>query len=234
MNAVSLIGLTIMVSLLSGGFGSVKALAQQSAPATQSMEKLPADIHPDSLSRIPRAKREDLTTEEERQAFDRLVGANAISQTGPLGPTGTRLHFPIAAELYRNAVRWIRENAGLEPRFVELAILVATRETNGQYEWLAHEPSALEAGLLQETIDIVKFKRDTKELGEKEQVLIRFGREMSREPKVSSKTFADMERLFGRKGTLAVTMLIAHYSTSSILLHTYDQHLRPEQKPPFP
>jgi hypothetical protein len=69
---------------------------------------------------------------------------------------------------------------------------------------------------------------------EQQEIVIRFGREMLRDPKVSAKTFADSERILGRKNTLAVAMLVTHYSASSVLLHAYDAHLRPDQKQPFP
>ena len=225
---------TLMALVVLSGFGSGEAVAQQSTGAGQSAVKLPSDVDPDSFARIPRAKREDLTTEEERQAYDRLARADAVGQTGPLGPTGTRLHFPIVAEYYRSAVRWMREKTGIEPKYVELAILVATRETNGKYEWLAHEENAIKAGIARSTVEIVRNKQEPKGLDPREEVIIRFGREMHHEPKVTSKTFADAEKLFGRKKTLALTMIMAHYSGSGLLLHSYDLQLGPNQKDPFP
>ena len=223
----------IIATMSLAGMQSPTQSAQQ-RPAQQKVEALPPDVYPESFSRIPRAKRSDLKTEEERQAFDRVAGTNPSTAPAPLGPTGTRLHFPIAAELYRDAARWIRDKSGLEPAIAQLAILVATREANGLYEWNAHEPEAKEAGISQETIDIVKGKKGTRGLPEKHEVLIRFGREMAREPKVTSKTFADAERVFGRKNTLAITILIGHYMMSSMMLRTYDQRLSPDQDLPFP
>ena len=232
MAASSLVWLLVLTFALIGGLGPRNALAQQSADKAQT-SGLPSDIYPDTLTRIPQAKREDLKTEEEKQAFDRTAGPNG-AQAGPVGANELRRYFPIVASDYRDAIRWLREKSGLEPRYAELAILVATRESNGQYEWSAHEPSALKAGISQNTVDIVRNKKGAKGLPEKEEVIIRFGREMHREPKVSSKTFADAERLFGRKGTLAIAMIISHYSMSSMFLHAYDAHWRPDQPPPFP
>lgn len=159
-----------------------------------------------------------------------------IPATSPrlLGPPARASTFPIAAEMYRDAARWIRDQSGLEPRTAQLAILIATREANGLYEWNAHEPEARQVGVPDQTIEIVRNKKDAKGLPEKEEVLIRFGREMAREPKVSSKTFADAERVFGRTQTLSLTILMSHYMMSSMMLRTYDQRLKPDQKLPFP
>ena len=219
--------LLILVSVFAGGFVFRGALAQQS-PAVMAN-----GLYPDSFTRVPLPKKADLKTDEERQAFDKVAGPTGI-QPGPVGANTLRLYFPIVADRYRDVVRYLREKSGLDPKLAELAILVATRESSGQYEWNAHEPSALKAGISQQTVDIVRNKKDTKGVPEQEEIVIRFGREMLRDPKVSAKTFADAERILGRKNTLAVAMLVTHYSASSVLLHAYDAHLRPDQKPPFP
>jgi 4-carboxymuconolactone decarboxylase len=223
--------ITIVASLLAG-FGFRSVLAQQDA-AQGSVAGLPSDIYPDSFARAPLPKREDLKTEEEKKAFDVVAGPEGL-KPGPIPPNNLRLYFPIAADHYRTAIRWLREQSGVEPKYAELAILVAVREAGGQYEWTAHEASAVKAGISQQTVELVRNKADAKGLPEKEAVIIRFGREMHRQQTVSSKTFADAERLFGRKGTLATAIIMAHYSASSMLLHAYDAHWDPAKKPPFP
>lgn len=226
------IWLAVAACFFAGGFVVRGALAQQGSGSGQSAAKLPSDIFPDTLARIPLPKREDLKTDEEKQAFDRVAGPNGL-QPGPVAPNTIRLYFPIVADRYRDSVRYLRERSGLEPRLAELAILVATRESDALYEWNAHEPSALKAGIPRQTVEIVRNKKDAQGLPADQEVIIRFGREMLRQPRVSSKTFADAERVLGRMNTLAVAMLVAHYHASGVLLHAYDAHWRPDQKPPF-
>jgi alkylhydroperoxidase/carboxymuconolactone decarboxylase family protein YurZ len=194
------------------------------------MGNYPKDIFPDSRARIPAPKREDFKNEDEKQAFDRIVGRDA---SVPTNATGIRLHFPIVAEHYREANTWLREKAGLEPKFEELAILVAARESNGDLEFIAHERAGLTAGVSQEAIDALKHNKELQGLAEKEEVIIRLGREMHRAPRVSPATFADATRLFGQRDTLTVILLIVHYSSSAMLLHAYDVQLAPGQKAPF-
>jgi hypothetical protein len=221
--------LLVLGALLITDIGLRISLAQNDGKS--SVKGLPADIYPDSFARAPLPKRSDLKTDEERKAFD-VVAPEGL-KPGPIPPNNLRLYFPIVAEHYRAAVRWLRENSGNEPKYMELAILVAVREAGGQYEWTAHETSAVKAGIPQSTVEIVRNKQDAKGLPEKEEVIIRFGREMRHSPRVSARTFADAERLFGRKGTLAIAMIMAHYASSSNLLHTYDAHWDPTKKPPF-
>lgn len=233
MNRLHLAGFWLVACALVWCSASRSAGAQQGSGGGQSAAKpnYPSDIYPDSRARIPLPKREDFSAEEEKKAFDRIVSRD---NSVPTNATGIRLHMPIMAEYYRLANNWLRDHGGLEPRYEELAILVASRESNGANEWIGHERSGLQAGLSQEIIDIIKHKKDTKGLAEKDEVIIRLGREMHREPKVTSKTYADMERLFGRRATLAIASLIVHYSASAMLLRVYDVQLRPDEKPPFP
>jgi 4-carboxymuconolactone decarboxylase len=205
-------------------------IAQQ-GPKPGTVAGLPGDIYPDTFARAPLPRREDFKTDEEKKAFDTVAGPEGL-KPGPIPPNNLRLYYPIASDHYRTAIRWLREQSGLEPKYAELSILVAVREWNGQYEWTAHEPSALKAGISQATIEVVRNKADTKGVPEKEEAIIRFGREMK--SNVSPKTFADMERQFGRKGTLAIAMIMTHYVASATLLHAYDAHWDPAKKPPFP
>ena len=226
--------LLVLAALLLADIGLRITHAQNDGKGT--VKGLPADIYPDSFARAPYPKRADLKTDAERKAFDVVAGPEGL-KPGPIPPNNLRLYFPIFAEHTRAAVRWLRENSGNDPKYMELAILVAVREADGQYEWTAHEASAVKAGIPQSVVEIVRSKGDAKVgvggVGEKEEAVIRFGREMRRLPRVTSKTFADTEKQFGRKGTLAIAMIMAHYASSSNLLHTYDAHWDRAKKPPF-
>jgi carboxymuconolactone decarboxylase family protein len=238
---------TVMASVFVWSFELPNAFAQHLSRVEQRAEKLPADVHPETLSRMPQATRDEFTTEEDRQAYDELVAAEPnfgkpinrsnpelVNGTPQMGATGTRLHIPIVSRAYRTALSHLREKSGLEQRYRELAIMTANRESENEYEWDAHELTALKAGVPREAIEIIRYKRDTKGLEEKDQAIIQFGREMLRGPKVSSKTFAQMERLFGRRGTLAITLFMIYYQDNALLFRAYDQRLDPGLKRPFP
>jgi 4-carboxymuconolactone decarboxylase len=214
-------------------FGAPQGLAQQASGVAPQAQALPPDVYPESFARIPRATRDAMPTEEEKEAYDRVVGPSGGRQSGPIGTVGLRLHLPIAAEKYRDVIVWIRERGGLEPRYAELAILVATREAVGAAEWLVHERGALRAGVSQDVIELVRNQKDATRLPEKDEVIIRFAREMIHAPKVSSKTFADAVRNFGQRGTLALAHIVSHYVGASMLLRAYDMHVGPDEKAPF-
>jgi 4-carboxymuconolactone decarboxylase len=105
---------------------------------------------------------------------------------------------------------------------------------NNQFEWAAHEKAGRQAGVEPALIDIIKYRSPTTGLSEREAVIIRFGRELFGQKKVSSSTFAEALRLFGRRGIVDLTSLMAFYSATSALLTAFDMQLPEGQKPQLP
>ena len=230
----TLIGvLLVMVTSLVAGHGLTRLSAQANSGAggksTQaSGGALPKDIHPDTGNRFPAIKREALDETGKKLYDARAAGADAF------GPGGIRLYSPPVAESMTGVNEYLRRKSGLDPRFVELAILVTAREMDCEWVWTSHEPAAQKAGLEQEIIDTVKYRKPVTTLGEKEAVIIRLGRESLGKHKVDSDTFARVMKLFGNQGLVNVVSLMGDYASTSILLNASDQHLRPGDKPLLP
>ena len=93
----------------------------------------------------------------------------------------------------------------------QLVVLITAREIDQQYEWSAHEPMGLRAGLEQSVIDVVKYDRDVKGLAEKDATVIQFLRTLLREHKVSSELWAKQIQLFGRQNTVEIMQLMGDY-----------------------
>ena len=127
-----------------------------------------------------------------------------------------------------------RDGNILGKAITELAILVASREGDSQYIWSAHEPAALKAGVAQPVIDAVKYGKDVSAAGEKETVVIRMGRQIFREHKLDSATFAKAVDLFGKQGTVELVILMGDYTLNAMLLDALDQHLPADRKPLLP
>lgn len=210
----SLAGLVVLI----GG-----AVAYGQAP-------LPPDIHPQSLSRLPPVQRADLDAEGQR-IWDALAGSGgSIPRTGPSAVT---MHSPKAAEPIFALNQVLRKTVA-GSRYFELAALVAAREFDQQYEWSAHEPAGLKAGLEQSVIDAVKFNRDLGGVPDKDATVIRLGRAIFRDHKVSPELWAEMIKHFGRQGAVEVTMIMADYAMAGFILTAVDQQLPPDRKPLLP
>jgi len=191
---------------------------------------LPADIYPQSLSRLPLLEREAMD-EQGKQFYDVVTGPHRRTLVGLQGPSGIWLHSPELGERVRAVNQYLRYETALERRLTELAILVTARELDNQFEWTAHEPAALKEGLDAGIIDVVKQRKPISGLGTKEALIISLGRKLFRERKVDSETFAHALELFGPRGLLELAALMGNYAATAVMLNLVDQQLRPDQKP---
>jgi len=180
---------------------------------------LPPDINPVTLSRLPPVTPEDLDDEARR-----LFNERGNFTAGP-GPGHVTVYIPRERSLGVPT----GENSPVGPRFFQLAVLIAAREIDQQYEWSAHEPAGLRQGLEQPVIDVVKYDRPVGGLAEKDAALITFGRTLLRDNKVSSEVWADMVRLFGRQHTVDLLGIMGDYVRVGIMLNAVDQQQPPSR-----
>jgi 4-carboxymuconolactone decarboxylase len=197
---------------------AVSGAARQSSQASGRI--LPGDIYPDTGNRFPAIKREELN-----EAGRKLYDARGVADG--FGPGAIRLYSPPVADAMTNVNDYLRRKSGLDPRLVELAILVIAREMDCEYVWTAHEPVAQKVGLEQQVIDTVKYRRPLTTLGEKEAVIVQLGRDSIGKHRVGSDTFARAVKLFGNQGVVNIVSLMGDYAATTILLNVADQHVRP-------
>jgi 4-carboxymuconolactone decarboxylase len=201
--------------------------------ASPSMQRnMPSDIDPHSGFRLPLPKREDLDEAGQRH-YDRAAAPGA-SLAGLQGPSGIQLYSPKTAEHVRALNRYLRFEAGFAPRVREIAILATAREMDSQFEWCAHEPEALKEGVEASVIDVIKHRKPTDGLDETDAAVIELGRELFRDHKVRSETFARVKALFGPHKLIELVMLMGNYAGTAALLAAVDMQLHAGQKPLLP
>ncbi|HZT51684.1 MAG TPA: carboxymuconolactone decarboxylase family protein, partial [Stellaceae bacterium] len=109
------------------------------------------------MARVPAIDRAKLT-EEQKRVHDEI--ARRIPRPGGevRGPFAVMLNAPAVADGAIRTYTAFRE-AKIERRLFELMILVVARYHCAQYEWYAHGPRALEAGLSRETVEAIRARR---------------------------------------------------------------------------
>ena len=207
---------------------SVQAAASAAGSSAQtSGGAFPKDVYAETGNRLPAIKR-DALDDAGKKLFD------TRGQVDAFGPGGIRLYSPAVADHMSGVNDYLRHKSGLDPRLVELAILVTARESDCEYVWTAHEPQGLKAGLQPETVDVVRFRKSTEGLAEKDAVIIQLGREAVSKHHVSSGVAARALNLFGKQGLVNIVSLMGDYASTAILLNAFDQHVRPVDKPLLP
>ena len=82
-------------------------------------------------------------------------------------------------------------------------------------------------------MDFVKYRRPMAEavgipgMGEREQLIIQFTRELISEPKVSSEVFARMHALMGDEGVMDLVGLIGFYHFVGMTIKAFDMQVLP-------
>ncbi len=187
----------------------------------------PKDVYRDTGNRLPALKRDDLD-DAGKKLFD------ARGTGGAFGPGPIRLYSQPVAQYMADVNDFLRHKSGIDPRLVELVILVTAREYDCEYVWTAHEPQGLKAGLQPEIVDVVKYRKSTDGLAEKDAVIITLGRQVIEKHHVSSDVAARALNLYGKQGLVNIMALMGDYASTAILLDTFDQHVRPADKPLMP
>jgi 4-carboxymuconolactone decarboxylase len=194
---------------------------------------LPKDIDPQSFSRLPVLKRDDMD-EDGKRIYDELAGGPGKTAI-PTGPVAISLYSPKVAEAIQMLNQYLRFHGVLKPRDYEVAVLVAAREFDQQYEWSGHEMGAHAAKVPQPVIDAIKYNKDTAGLSERDTLIITFARELFHHHKLDSDLYAKAVATFGKQGTLELATIIGDYAMAAIMLNATDQHLppgRPQLLPP--
>jgi 4-carboxymuconolactone decarboxylase len=186
---------------------------------------LPKDIDPQSLSRLPIVRRDDLD-EDGKRIYDMLAGGPGKT-VGATGPAAISLYSPKVAESIQMLNQYLRFHGVLKPRDFEVAILVAAREFDQQYEWSGHEMGAHNAKVPQEVIDTIKYNKDAVGLSDRDTLLIAFARELFHQHKLDSEVYVRAVETFGKQGTLELATIIGDYAMAAIMLNATDQHLPP-------
>jgi len=194
--------------------------------AAAQAQTLPADIDPQSFSRLPLIQREKLSGDALR-VYDAVVGKDANGKdrpTPPLGPAATSLISPGVA-LPMNQLNQYLRNPVVGTAMYQLCTLIAAREFDEPYEWNSHEGGARRANVDQKSIDAIKFNRPLDGVPEKDALVIRFGRAIFQDRKVPSELYAKVVEAFGQQGMFELTAIMGDYAMAAIMLRAVDQHV---------
>ncbi len=211
--------------------GGAGALAQTptAAPAPSSRANWPADVDRQSGFRLPLPRREDLD-EAGRKSYDRGTTPGATI-AGLQGPSGIQL-YSLATAPHLAAINvYLRQQAGISPRIREIVIMTTAREFDSHFEWNAHEPEGLKVGVPPAVVDVIKNRKPLDGLDPTDALVIQFGRELWRDHKVSSATFAKAKETFGPNKLVDIVLLFGNYAATASMLTAFDMQLHEGETP---
>jgi 4-carboxymuconolactone decarboxylase len=116
------------------------------------LERLKPNNKDTSMARLQPIPKEAMT-EDQRRVHDAIAAGPRGSVRGPLAMW---LHRPKLAECAQALGQYCRYDSSLPPFLSEFAILLMALHWKSEYEWFAHKPIALKAGVSPTVVDALR------------------------------------------------------------------------------
>ena len=137
------------------------------------------------------------------------------------GPFFCYLHSPGFGELAQKLGAHLRFGTSIEPRLTEFAILATARQWKAQYEWAAHEPQALKAGVKPKTIQDLRTGREPKSAPRDERAIYAFIKDLYKTGRVSDRSYKAVQSIIGDAGTVELVGLLGYYAMVAMTLNAF-------------
>lgn len=167
---------------------------------------------------------------EQRQVHDMIV-------TGRRGRFGGPFQLLIRApEICEHAAKLgehLRWGTSLPARLSELAIITTAQFWRAQYEWYAHAPLAVEAGVPAAAVEAIR-RGDAPSFAQSDEALVyRICIELFNTRRLSDEAFNEAIAVLGDRGLVEVVAIIGYYTLIGNTLNVFEVAL-PEGAPqPF-
>jgi len=179
--------------------------------------------------RFPQLTMEQLNPQQKALAQEILK----VSSGGLGGPYNALLRSPELAQRTFNLLDYLRFKTSVPRPLNEFAILIQSRLATAQYEWWAHYPLALKAGLPAAIADALKEGKRPAKMAAEEDAVYQFCVEMSFNHAVSDATFNRVHSLLGEQQTVDLIVLSGTYVMVSMLLNTAEVGVPNNGTPPL-
>ena len=146
------------------------------------------------------------------------------------GPFNAWLRSPDLGNRLQNVGEYIRYRTSLPPRLNEFAILITAREWTSQYEWYAHYPLAMKAGLDAKVAAELALGKRPSAMRDDEAAVYEFCTKLHRTRNVDDATFDRALALFGEQGVVDLIGVSGYYTAVSMTLNVA-QVMPPEGTP---
>ena len=177
----------------------------------------------------------DALTQAQREAVTDYKSIRGVDLVGP--PWSVILRVPDLLVPSLQMRMHNINNSALSRKLTEFAILIAARFMTSNFEWDAHLPAALEAGLSASIVAAVADGRRPEEMEEEEEILYDFCTELLQNHGVSDRTYARALAEFGEAGVVEATGLEGYYIYIAMMMNVARSPLPAGQSPalaPFP
>lgn len=171
----------------------------------------------------------DALSPEAQRVYDKIARKRGALR----GPYAPLMHHPGLAERVGDLGEYLRFDATLPGDVRELAILVTARAVAQPYEWVAHAPVALKAGLPGEVIELVRTRGDLSRLPARYANAVRVVQHVLAHESLPQRLAGEVQKDLGIAGLLELVVLAGYYQLIAGVLFSFDTPLPEGQHAPF-
>jgi 4-carboxymuconolactone decarboxylase len=158
----------------------------------------------------------DKMTPAQRSIADAIMSGPRRSIGGPFNAW---LRSPELADRLQKVGEYVRFNSSLDKRVNEMAILMTAQAWGSQYEWYAHEPLALKAGLDPAIVAAIGAGRKPDNMKDDEAIVWEFTTQLRRDHGVDDVIYARALEKFGERGIIDLVGVNGYYDAVSMTLN---------------
>jgi len=170
-------------------------------------------------------------TEAQKKALEEVIASRGAG--GAEGPFVPMLRSPELMNRLQTLGEYVRFHNSIGTKLTEFVILLTARQWTQQYEYDAHQPLALKAGLNQEIISAITEGRRPTGMAADEEIVYDFCSELRQNQGVSDATYARAVGKFGEQGVIDMTGLVGYYTTLAMIMNVARSPLPDGKKPPL-
>jgi 4-carboxymuconolactone decarboxylase len=170
----------------------------------------------------------DMTEEQKRSV--RALWSTPRDPSIGLGPFNGLLRSPELLDRVQHVGDYLRFHSSLPKRLTELAILLTARKWTAQFEWWAHHPIALNAGLDPAIAAAIAVGERPASMDREEAAIHAFASELLARGEVSDAHYAEAHALFGERGVVDLVGTVGYYSLLAMVLNV-DRYPIPRGEP---
>lgn len=178
--------------------------------------------------RMPEIPLEKMTAAQ-RSIADAIMSGPRKRMSGPFNAW---LRSPELADRLQKVGEYVRFNTSLDKRINEMAILMTAQAWGAQYEWYAHAPLAVKAGLDPSVVAALGAGRKPDNMKDDEAIVWEFTTQLRRDHSVDDATYAKALEKFGEQGIVDLVAVNGYYDVVSMTLNI--AHVRPPAEAEMP
>jgi len=179
------------------------------------------------MGRVPDLQLPELTREQKR-IYDEIAGGRSGVVRGPFA---IWLRTPVIADLANQLANALRRNGKLDPRLVEIAVLVVARHWSAQYAWFVHARAALRAGISREVVETIRHRGLPEFVQKDEQIVYHVTTELVETGKLSQPSYDRALAALGLEPLIELITVAGFYTLIAMVLNAFDAPVPGGERP---